>query len=441
LLHAPSAGKLCVVNLVLIHTHDTGRWLSCHGAPSPSPNLERLAREGVLFRQAFCAAPGCSSSRAAMLTSTYPHQNGVIGLIHRGWRMKDTSKHLSHRLREKGYRTCLVGLQHEVPAESVMTDLGYETYIGEFPHLLHSVPRAEAAIGWLRKCPREPFFLNVGFFETHRPFPKMVSWEEAAYLSPPAWLHDEPLIRKDMLELRESVKHVDDAVGALMAELARTGFLDRTLVVFTTDHGLPFPKAKATLYDAGIGVALIMKGPGALRGGKAVEELVSHIDLLPTLWEYLGFEREAAFEGVSLLPMLRGETRQARDRIFAEQTYHATYDPMRAVRTERFKYIRSFADDAPRMILPNVDDGYAKDAAIVAENHLRPRPKAQLFDLRGDPHEFENRAGDPSLAAIEAELAASLENWMRETGDPILKGPVPLAPGGNTTPWDSSDPA
>jgi arylsulfatase A-like enzyme len=269
----------------------------------------------------------------------------------------------------------------------------------------------------------------------------MDSWEEADYLAPPAWMQDEPLIRQDMLALRESVKHVDDAVGLLMAEIESSGLLEKTIVIFTTDHGLPFPKAKATLFDAGIGVSLLMYGPGALRGGKAVEPVVSHVDVLPTLWEANGWERDAEFQGVSLLPMLRGEAPAARERIFATQTYHAAYDPMRAVRTDRFKYIRSFAPNVPQMLLPNVDNGPAKDAAVVAEPHHRARPAVQLFDLRGDPQEFENRAGDPKLAAVEAELAASLEKWMRETGDPILpSGDIPLPPGGVTTPWEKFDP-
>jgi len=147
-------------NLVLLHSHDTGRHLGCYGAGVATPNLMRLAREGVLFRHAFCASPGCSSSRASLMTGQWPRTHGLIGLAHRGWRMKDPkSSHLSHLLRNAGYNTQLIGFQHEVPDPK---ELGYNNFITEKLDF-HSRARGELAVKWIENAPAEPFFLNVGF--------------------------------------------------------------------------------------------------------------------------------------------------------------------------------------------------------------------------------------------------------------------------------------
>jgi arylsulfatase A-like enzyme len=203
---------------------------------------------------------------------------------------------------------------------------------------------------------------------------------------------------------------------------------DDTLVILTTDHGLAFPGAKATLYDRGIGVMLIMRGPGGFHGGRVSEALVSQLDLFPTICEVAGAEAPDWIQGRSLLPLVRKEAEQVNDEIFAELTYHAAYEPQRAIRTRRFKYIRRFGDrELP--VLANVDDGPSKDLLIEAGWADRPLPREELHDLLFDPAESHDLARDPAYAHVLEDLRTRLEEWMRRTGDPLLDGDVPAPPG------------
>jgi N-sulfoglucosamine sulfohydrolase len=231
-----------------------------------------------------------------------------------------------------------------------------------------------------------------------------------------------------MAAFKASARHLDQGVGNVLAALDENGLGDRTLVICTTDHGLPFPGAKATLYDRGLGVLLMLRGPGGLWGGRVVDAPVSHLDLFPTVCELAGIEPPDRLDGRSLLPLVRGEVDRLHDELFAEITYHAAYEPQRAVRTERFKYIRRF-DDGDRPVLPNCDDGPTKDALIAAGWALAKRESEQLFDLALDPNEMRNLIGDPRFAEVAEELRVRLQRWMERTDDPLLAGPVPLPSG------------
>jgi N-sulfoglucosamine sulfohydrolase len=209
----------------------------------------------------------------------------------------------------------------------------------------------------------------------------------------------------------------------VLNELDVSGMADNTLVIFTTDHGMPFPGAKATLYDRGIGVDLILRGPEPFHGGRVIDGLVSHIDVYPTVCDYLGIERPDFLQGVSLMPLLRGEVQQAREEIFAGSTWHAAYEPQRAIRTERHKYIRRFGDRLTP-VLPNIDEGPSKDLLLRNGWAEREIPQEQLYDLVFDPNEANNLAGDPAYADVLGDLRARLEQWMRDTDDPLLAGHV-----------------
>ena len=420
-------------NLVLLHSHDTGRHLGCYGAGVATPNLLRLAREGVLFRQAFCASPGCSSSRASLMTGQWAHTHGLIGLTHRGWRMNDSRKsHLSHLLRDAGYTTQLIGFQHEVPDPG---ELGYSGVISNESLDFHSRARGAAAVKWIENAPAQPFFLNVGFVETHRTFLPAEPPDDERFTAPLPWMPDVAEVRRDVAELNTAVRHVDDAVGAVVSALEKRGLLENALVIYTTDHGVPFPRAKATLFDAGIGVAVVMRGPGGLSGGQAIDALVSQIDVLPSFFELAGLPLPPGVQGSSFLPLAQRKASAVRDEIFAEITYHAAYDPARCIRTPFFKFIRHFAD-FPKMPMGNVDDGSAK-TFVTGHGYPRlARPREMLFDLVADPQEFENLAGVPEYANEKAELSRRLQEWMEKTNDPVLHtGHVPMPPGAVVTPY------
>ncbi|MCK5380015.1 MAG: sulfatase, partial [Candidatus Latescibacteria bacterium] len=193
--------------------------------------------------------------------------------------------------------------------------------------------------------------------------------------------------------------------------------------ICTTDHGIAFPRMKCNLTDAGIGVMLIMRGPGGVTGGKGVDALVSHIDLFPTICDVIGIDPPDWLQGVSIVPVVRGDAEDVREEIYAEVNYHAAYEPQRCVRTKRWKYIRRF-DDRTKPVLPNCDHGLSKDVWMAHGWPQRKVPSEALYDLIFDPNETHNLAGQEETQEILAGMKARLEGWMRDTDDPLLKGAV-----------------
>ena len=389
-----------------------------------TPNIQLLADQGILFREAFSAASSCSASRASFVTGQYPHSNGMTGLAHRGFRLFDYGHHVVHALRRAGYHSELIGEQH-ISEDEYTSTLGYDH--------VEPIPRtnvdtvAPRAVEFLRGSPPEPFFLSVGFFETHRSFFDPSSVRDTLYSQPPQNLPDTVGTRYDMAAFKASARSLDHGVGAVLMALVAGGLSDDTLIVFTTDHGLAFPGAKATLTDRGIGVNLIVRGPAGFTGGKVVDAMVSQVDLYPTFCELAGIDTPEFVQGTSLMPLVRGETPTIRDEVFAELTYHAAYEPQRAIRTDRFKYIRRYIDGPP--VLANVDDSTTKDLMVSLGWAERPVDREQLYDLPLDPNEMRNVAGEPRYEAARAELSDRLDAWMRDTGDPLIDGHMPAPPG------------
>jgi N-sulfoglucosamine sulfohydrolase len=410
-------------NILYIHSHDTGRFVQPYGFQVPTPNLQLLADQGVLFREAFCAAPTCSGSRASLLTGLYCHNNGMLGLAHRGWALNDYSQHWVHTLRKAGYRSTLIGEQHISVDPGV---IGYDELVEVGSSRAEDV--APLTIETLKAAPSEPWFMSVGFFETHRSFFEPTSVRDTLYSLPPANLPDVIATRRDVAAFKTSARSLDQGIGAVLHALHDLGLVDNTLVICTTDHGVAFPGAKATLFDRGIGVLMIVRGPGGFAGGKVIDAPVSHLDVFPTLCELAGAGAPQRLQGSSLMPLVRGETERLHEAIFAETTYHAAYQPLRAVRTERWKYIRRF-DDYDRPVLANCDDSDSKQLLIEAGWGDQVVPEEQLYDLVLDPAEGNNLAGEAASQGVLGEQRERLEAWMVETEDPLLVGPVP-APAG-----------
>jgi arylsulfatase A-like enzyme len=423
-------------NIVYLHSHDTGRHIAPYGVAVRTPNLQRVAEQGVLFRQAFCAAPTCSPSRAALLTGMSAHQTGMLGLAHRGFRLADPSKHLPRQLSSHGYDTALCGVQHEAPGADVAS-LGY----AHIEKTLNQQSGAAAAALLDSGKLRSPFFLSVGLFQTHREFPDPARTDpttDPRYVGVPPYLPDTPAVRGDIAALNTMAASMDEQYGLVLDALDRNGLADNTLVFCTTDHGIAFPNAKCTLRDSGIGVLLLMRGPGGFTGGKVVDALVSHLDVAPTLFDVIGLDPPGWYQGRSLRPLLDGSATSIRDELFAEVTYHAAYEPQRCIRTERWKYIRRF-DHRDKPVLPNCDDSPTRSAMLDAGVFPGPVEEA-LYDLLADPLERVNLASEPAYAAMRRELAARLDDWMRRTDDPLPCGPVPPPSGALLNDPDQSSP-
>ncbi|MBK8019909.1 MAG: sulfatase-like hydrolase/transferase [Chloroflexi bacterium] len=272
----------------------------------------------------------------------------------------------------------------------------------------------------------KPFFLNIGFFETHRDEigrfrnhpPDRVRGVEV-----PPYLPDTPESRQEAAELQGSVKHLDTAVGAILDVVRQQGLLHDTWVIFTTDHGIAMPRAKCTLYDPGIETALLMLAePFGLVGGRVIRDLISHVDLTPTILDALGLPIPDRLQGRSYWPLLQGEPYTPRQHIFAEKTYHTAYEPQRAIRTERYKLIANLEVD---IINVPADIQHSPIYPQMIDELTDERPPLELYDLMEDPLERDNLTGDPAHAEIQRALTQTLLAWMEETNDPILRGPIP----------------
>lgn len=423
-------------NILYLHSHDTGRYIQPYGFGLTSPAFQKLAEQGVLFRQHHCNAPTCSPSRATLLTGQCAHSSGMLGLAHRGHSLNDYSHHLLHTLREHGYYSVLVGVQHIAEDADI---IGYD----EQYHHPEPDKRYQAVANLAKQKLQErkdaggPFFLSVGFVETHRPFPD-VPEVAGNGLRPPLPLPDTPETRRDMAAYAEKLKQYDSGAGQVLDALDELGLADNTLVICTTDHGIAFPRMKCNLTDHGTGIMLIMRGPGEFTGGRTVDALTSHMDVFPTLCDYLDIDVPAWVEGTSFMPVIRNHKKEVNDEIYAEVTYHALYEPQRSVRTRRWKYIHRF-EERTSPVLPNIDAGYAKDYLL--EHGLRDRTpeQEQLYDLIYDPHEMHNLAGNADAAKVLKDMRSRLENWMERTDDPLRKGPV-YVKGAMVTPPDGLDP-
>ena len=308
---------------------------------------------------------------------------------------------------------------------------------------MHSVNRAvdvaDTVAQHLDSGLETPFFVSVGFFEAHRletdepdeekgdvlyGYGDRYDADDPDEIEVPGYLPDGPGIREALVAMRGMVYAIDDAFGTILDSLESAGLEEETLALFTTEHGIAFPRAKGTCYDPGIEAFLLARYPPLIDGGTVYEELVSNVDILPTILDLAIGETPDDVDGYSLVPLLDDErTYSPRDRVFAEITWHGTYNPIRAVRTERFKYVRNFWHN-PRVFLPN--DVYASRAGQeVRGRYGRPsRVYEELYDLEADPHEQENVADDADYEQVRAKLASTLAAWMRDTDDPVLDGPV-----------------
>ncbi len=422
--------KCSPFNIVYIHTHDSGRCFSPYGYPSDTPNLQALASESYVFRNAHSTAPTCSPSRSSLLTGTYPHENGMLGLAHRGFSLYNYQQHLVPFLKSLGYNTALSGVQHVAPHKKLIgydhvLDNPAEYFNREINDLasydLENAKRTSAFI----KTVEKPFFLSFGMLNTHRPFPAP-SKDESYYTHPPAPLPDTREIRQDTAGFHTALRIVDECVEKVLEAISKSGKEKETLIIFTSDHGPAFPDMKATLHDSGTGVALIMRlpdtfAPTSLRAPQVFDTMVSQLDIFPTICELLEAPQPHQMQGSSLLPLLRGDQTKLHDYLFSETNFHAAYEPSRAIRSDRYKLIRHFSQFEHRLPV-NVDDSITKEYFHAHKYFTSTLMKEELFDIALDPLEQKDLSTAPHYYSVKTDLQKELHAWMKRTKDPLLQG-------------------
>jgi arylsulfatase A-like enzyme len=417
-------------NIILFITHDQGQFLGCYNSPQTpnslnTPNLDKFAENGVRFTNHFCTAPQCSPSRGGIQTSLYPHQNGLMGLVDRGWTLPERNVTLPMYLKEHGYTTHLLGFQHE--AFDAYT-LGYDTISKRRPEPLYNCKKLKKNYEEFlenHKNDEKPFYLCIGDIQVHRPFG---IWGDSvnpnSVLIPP-YLPDNEIVRNDLSQFYGAIEVVDNCIGNIIQKLDELGLRENTLFIYTTDHGEAYPRAKCTLYDPGIKTLLLMSWVGSdiFQRNKVFNQLVSNIDLLPTILDIIGAEIPQNIEGRSYLPLLKGEKDILRTEIFSEKTFHEYYDPIRSIRTEDFKFIINF-EKSERLYQIGMDMQQDALGKYMLKLINKSRPDEEFYNLKEDPNEINNLIDDPSYKEIRKKLKNKLYEWMKRTDDPILKGKI-----------------
>ena len=476
-------------NILFIFADDWGRFAGHYAdidrRPSPNeildtPHMDRVAAEGVVFRNAFVNSPSCTPSRSALFSGRHFFNTGR-GAILRPAFWDDTIPAYPQRLVDAGYhigkslKAWSPGSPVDAPIggsrfayeaagkdankfSTVVTDLvASGVSIDDAKSRLLEEVRSNFRAFLDAKASGKPWHYFFGPINTHRPWIRG-SGEALWGIDPgrleghlPAYLPDVSTVREDVADYLGEIQALDAYIGVLLAELEWRGELDSTLIIMSGDHGMPgIPSGKATLYDGGTLVALTARVPGA-KPGRVIDDVVSLADLAPTFVAIAGGEPLPGIYGRSLLPQLRsdpgGQIDARRDHVIIGRERHVDFArdgflpyPQRALRTDRYLYIRNFAPERWPMGLPpgspgipafaDMDGGPTKawllanrdEAPGVYERAFARRPLEELYDVRADPDQLENLANDPEFAVIRGSLASQLLSELEAAGDPRVTG-------------------
>ena len=422
-------------NILLITLDDMGPTAGCWDDPTvPTPNIDRLAAEGICFTRGYTTHSSCSPARSSLFTGLYTHQNGHHGLCHRGYMMHRGVPTLPGLLKKAGYRNCAVGKVHVEPAEDLPFELTWEPE-GMSRRDVHAYPGNIER--FIDDAGDTPWFVLCSLGDPHRAYKGQEQGLPEEMLRPedvkPFAVHgelDTREMRKEVAGYYNAVQRIDIAVGLMLDLLERKGLNEKTLVIFTSDHGPPFARGKSTTYEFGTRVPYIVRWPGRVKPGQVRDDFVIHVDVMPTVLEVAGVSVPEIQAGRSLVPLFDGREVKWRDALFTEFTTHGPgFAPHRAVRTDRYKLIHNLLPGQPK---PGItvdgsevrqalnDPRWADSEAKRVFGLIEETVEYEFYDLDGDPLEYNNLAGNSDYAEAEAELKARLLTWRKETFDPLL---------------------
>ena len=485
-LLAIDGSKLADKNIVLFVTDDESPTLGCYGdSVAVTPNIDALAKDGTMFRQAFATTASCSASRSVILSGLHNHTNGQYGHQHHFHKFSSyhnvISLSLPQVLSRNGYRTARIGKFHVAPEKVFHFDQEFKE------NRRNPVLMAEKCREFVSKQDEKPFFLYFATNDPHRsgsvnrrseldlkpnlfgnlPNKKKHFEIEEVFYDPakvpvPAFLPDTNETREELAQYYQSVSRVDQGLGRLVKILKEAGVYDKTLIVFTSDHGMAFAGAKTNIYDAGLHVPLVVRNPYLEKRGTASDALVSHVDLTPTVVEFAGaldpdrdgprnwlnpeiyWEKKQedvddnrsggnifrSYQGKSWLNVLADASAKHNEEIFASHTFHEIqmYYPMRSIRDHQFKLIWNIAH---KLEFPFASDlwessswqaQYERGAAIkygkkTVREYLQ-RSEFELYDVKNDPSESNNLASQTGYLQILNAYKEKLRDLQIELNDP-----------------------
>lgn len=444
-------------NVLLLIADDLGKQLGCYAAQTcKTPHLDRLAAEGTLFTRAFASTASCSCSRSTIYTGLHAHQSGQYGLAdgRHHFTTHDDVESAPAALRRRGWLTAVVGKVHVGPAGVYPWEVRCES---DTRDVAWAAARA-AEVFEKAKAEDRPFFLTVGFIDPHRDRTRAGFGNDGVFgdevqttryrpedVEVPEFLSDLPGVREEFASYYESIGRMDQGVGMVLAALERSGLAGDTLVIFLSDNGPPFVNSKTTLYDAGVCLPLIVRRPGVAAAAVRNPNMVSYVDIFPTILDYVGEDGPAEVMGReedkkrrlgrSFLPVLAAEDEQPGwNEVYGSHTFHeiTNYWPTRYIRTGRYKYHRNLAwrldfpfsaDIYGSLTWEDIRSADTNPSRMIGSRPLRDyffRPAEELYDLEKDPYEVVNLAKKPDLLPVLEELRTKLEAWQYRSEDPWL---------------------
>ena len=397
-----------------------------------TPALDQIARDGVLFTHAYCSAPSCAPSRAALLTGQD------------FWRLEEGSNLLGtlpakfavypELLQNVGYAVASVGKGYS-PANLAA---GGRTVNPAGPSLTPAVNQNHFG-KFLQQLPADqPFCFWFGSRDPHRPYKKgsgVAAGIDPAKVQVPGFLPDSPEVRSDLCDYYLMVQRFNDDAMRVIDALKKSGRYDNTLIFITGDNGAPFPHGKTQVYEWGMHEPLAICWKGRFAGGRTVDDFTCFTDFAPTILEAAGLPVPAEMTGKSLLPLLlsgkSGQVEPTRNAVVVGRERHTGSYPMRAIRTKGFSYIRNFATDRdPNQYGRHIVSGdymiaHKDDSAELRRLYdasYGPRPEEELYDLQNDQNELVNLAGNPEYADVKKKMADRMMAYLAETKDPRALG-------------------
>jgi N-sulfoglucosamine sulfohydrolase len=408
-------------NLVFIIADDlTFRDIACYGGQARTPNIDKLAGQGIRMTRCFQAAPMCSPTRHNIYTGLYPVKSGAYP---NHTFVKDDVKSVVHYLKPLGYRVALSGKTHVGPKKAFPFE--YSSKDGPDMAAIDKLVGESAAS-------KTPFCLFACSNEPHSPWDKgdPSKYPPAEIKLPPYYI-DTPDLRKQFSKYLAEITVFDGQVGRILHILEQRGIADNTLVMLVSEQGNSFPFAKWTLYDSGLQSAMVVRWPGRVQPATTSNAMVEYVDVLPTFIEAAGGSMPAALDGKSMVPVLTGRSDHHKDYVFGIQTSRGILDGpdhygRRSVRSATHKLIHNL-DPTARFHNVICQASYFKEwedkakagdprAAELVKRFYSP-PEFELFDVVKDPLELHNLAENPESAPIIAQLKAQLAAWMKQQGD------------------------
>lgn len=423
-----SWGQQTSPNVLVFIADDAGMDFGCYGNPSiKTPNIDRLAEQGIRFNKAFVTSPQSSPSRTSMMTGLFAHTIGTEDLH---TPLKEGTKMMPTYFQENGYYTGSMLKTHWGPEGDKQFDRmipgGYLPKQGDLTR-----ETFENYSQFIDESKDRPFFLWVGFIDPHRPYNREVCPQvnDPQKVVIPPYLIDGTDTRRDLADYYDEISRMDSNIGKMLSVLQEKGKLDNTIIVFLSDNGMPFPRSKGSLYDSGIQTPLVFFWKGRIQEGVSHENgLISCVDLAPTLLDLAGIIPPQNIYGKSFKDVVLDHTRRGRDYIFSERNWHDTDEYIRCVRSEKYKLIYNAYYELPHGTAADLSSSLSwyelkqqqRQGRLTKEQmqiFTTPRAMVELYNLESDPFELDNIADIQEHITEGRKLAKLLTKWQKETDD------------------------